>query len=56
VLVNPNWSGVNHTYHQTYNPWETVPDEVVPALAALRAGGRRLIVDAISVTLRANCR
>jgi len=33
-----------HTYHQTYNLWETVPDEVMPALAALRASGRRLVV------------
>jgi HAD superfamily hydrolase (TIGR01509 family) len=33
-----------HTYHQTYNLWETVPDEVIPALAALRASGRRLVV------------
>src|ERR1700750_631299 len=33
-----------HTYHQTHNLWETVPDEVRPALAALRAGGRRLVV------------
>jgi len=33
-----------HTYHQTYNLWETVPDEVWPALAALRAKGFRLVV------------
>jgi putative hydrolase of the HAD superfamily len=33
-----------HTYHQTYNLWETVPDEVRPSLAALRAAGRRLVV------------
>jgi HAD superfamily hydrolase (TIGR01509 family) len=33
-----------HTYHQTHNLWETVPDEVLPALAALRASGRRLVV------------
>lgn len=33
-----------HTYHQTYNLWETVPDEVMPALAAFRATGRRLVV------------
>lgn len=26
-----------HIYHQTHNLWETVPDEVLPALAALRA-------------------
>ena len=36
--------GELHTYHQTYNLWETVPDEVRPALAALRAGGFRLVV------------
>lgn len=33
-----------HAYHQTHNLWETVPDEVLPALAALRASGRRLVV------------
>jgi putative hydrolase of the HAD superfamily len=33
-----------HTYHQTHNLWETVPDEVLPSLAALRASGRRLVV------------
>ncbi|HMB79748.1 MAG TPA: HAD family hydrolase [Vicinamibacterales bacterium] len=33
-----------HVYHQTYNLWETVPDEVRPALAALRARGFRLVV------------
>jgi len=33
-----------HTYHQTYNLWETVPDEVLPALAALRLLGLRLVV------------
>jgi putative hydrolase of the HAD superfamily len=33
-----------HTYHQTHNLWETVPDEVRPALAALRARGFRLVV------------
>ena len=33
-----------HTYHQTYNLWETVPDEVLPSLVALRASGRRLVV------------
>src|SRR4051794_23113947 len=33
-----------HAYHQTYNLWETVPDEVRPALAALRALGLRLVV------------
>ena len=33
-----------HAYHQQANLWETVPDEVLPALAALRAGGFRLVV------------
>jgi putative hydrolase of the HAD superfamily len=33
-----------HAYHQTHNLWETVPDEVRPALAALRALGLRLVV------------
>jgi HAD superfamily hydrolase (TIGR01509 family) len=33
-----------HAYHQTHNLWETVPDEVVPALAALRARRFRLVV------------
>ena len=33
-----------HVYHQTYNLWETVPDEVRPSLAALRARGLRLVV------------
>jgi len=33
-----------HAYHQTHNLWETVPDEVAPALAALRARGFRLVV------------
>jgi putative hydrolase of the HAD superfamily len=33
-----------HTYHQTHNLWETVPDEVRPSLAALRAAGLRLVV------------
>jgi HAD superfamily hydrolase (TIGR01509 family) len=33
-----------HIYHQTHNLWETVPDEVLPALAALRDSGRRLVV------------
>jgi HAD superfamily hydrolase (TIGR01509 family) len=31
-------------YHQTHNLWETVPAEVLPALAALRAKGFRLVV------------
>ena len=33
-----------HAYHQTLNLWETVPDEVRPSLAALRARGFRLVV------------
>ncbi len=33
-----------HTYHRTSNLWEYVPDHVVPALAALRARGLRLVV------------
>jgi HAD superfamily hydrolase (TIGR01509 family) len=33
-----------HTYHQTHNLWETVPEDVRPALAALRAKGLRLVV------------
>jgi HAD superfamily hydrolase (TIGR01509 family) len=31
-------------YHQQFNLWEEVPDEVAPALAALRAAGLRLAV------------
>ena len=34
---------LNH-YHQQFNLWEEVPDEVPPALAALRAAGLRLAV------------
>lgn len=33
-----------HIYHQTHNLWETVPDEVLPSLAALRGRGLRLVV------------
>jgi HAD superfamily hydrolase (TIGR01509 family) len=33
-----------HAYHQTSNLWETVPDDVRPALATLRARGFRLVV------------
>lgn len=33
-----------HVYHETHNLWETVPDEVPPSLAALRAAGFRLVV------------
>ena len=32
------------TYHQQFNLWESVPDEVQPALAALRARGFKLVV------------
>jgi len=33
-----------HTYHQQFNLWESVPDEVLPSLASLRARGFRLVV------------
>ena len=33
-----------HEYHQQFNLWESVPEEVVPSLAALRAGGFKLVV------------
>jgi HAD superfamily hydrolase (TIGR01549 family) len=33
-----------HEYHQTSNLWETVPDDVRPALALLRRRGYRLVV------------
>jgi putative hydrolase of the HAD superfamily len=33
-----------HAYHQQFNLWETVPDNVRPTLAALRARGLRLAV------------
>jgi putative hydrolase of the HAD superfamily len=33
-----------HRYHERENLWETVPDEVRPALASLRAAGMRLVV------------
>ena len=33
-----------NAYHRQFNLWETVPDEVPPALAALRARGLRLVV------------
>jgi HAD superfamily hydrolase (TIGR01509 family) len=33
-----------HTYHTASNLWEYVPDDVVPALEALRAHGLRLVV------------
>jgi putative hydrolase of the HAD superfamily len=33
-----------HTYHQQFNLWESVPDEVRPSLASLRARGYRLVV------------
>jgi len=31
-------------YHQQFNLWESVPDEVLPALAALRGHGFKLVV------------
>lgn len=33
-----------HAYHQQSNLWELVPDDVVPALASLRARGLQLVV------------
>jgi HAD superfamily hydrolase (TIGR01509 family) len=33
-----------HTYHTASNLWEYVPDEVLPALQALRARGLRIVV------------
>lgn len=33
-----------HAYHQMQNLWETVHDDVRPALATLRRGGYRLVV------------
>ena len=33
-----------NAYHRQFNLWETVPDEVGPALAALRARGVQLVV------------
>jgi len=33
-----------HAYHQTSNLWETIHDDVRPALAAMRARGYRLVV------------
>jgi HAD superfamily hydrolase (TIGR01509 family) len=33
-----------HTYHQEFNLWESIPGEVRPALAALRARGLQLVV------------
>jgi HAD superfamily hydrolase (TIGR01509 family) len=33
-----------HAYHQQFNLWESVPAEVLPSLAALRAAGFRLVV------------
>jgi HAD superfamily hydrolase (TIGR01549 family) len=33
-----------HAYHQQFNLWETVPDDVRPALAALRTRGYQLVV------------
>jgi HAD superfamily hydrolase (TIGR01509 family) len=31
-------------YHMQFNLWESVPDEVIPSLAALRASGFKLVV------------
>jgi HAD superfamily hydrolase (TIGR01509 family) len=33
-----------NAYHQQFNLWESVPDEVLPALASLRARGFKLVV------------
>jgi HAD superfamily hydrolase (TIGR01509 family) len=33
-----------HVYHTQFNLWESVPDEVFPSLAALRASGFKLVV------------
>jgi putative hydrolase of the HAD superfamily len=33
-----------HAYHQELNLWESVPDDVLPSLAALRARGFQLVV------------
>jgi len=33
-----------NAYHQQFNLWETVPDDVLPALAALRSRGLQLVV------------
>ena len=33
-----------HAYHDQFNLWETVPDDVRPALGALRARGYHLVV------------
>jgi putative hydrolase of the HAD superfamily len=33
-----------HAYHQQANLWESAPEEVLPALASLRAHGLRLVV------------
>jgi HAD superfamily hydrolase (TIGR01509 family) len=33
-----------HAYHEQFNLWESVPDEVLPALGALRARGFKLVV------------
>jgi len=33
-----------HAYHTASNLWEYVPDDVVPALQALRAQGKKLVV------------
>ena len=33
-----------HVYHEQFNLWESVPEEVIPSLAALRAAGFKLVV------------
>ena len=33
-----------HLYHEQFNLWESVPEEVIPSLAALRAAGFKLVV------------
>jgi HAD superfamily hydrolase (TIGR01509 family) len=33
-----------HVYHTQFNLWESVPDDVGPSLAALRASGLKLVV------------
>jgi HAD superfamily hydrolase (TIGR01509 family) len=33
-----------HDYHRQHNLWESVPDDVLPSLAALRTAGLRLVV------------
>lgn len=56
-----------HEYHRTTNLWESVPEAVVPTLAALRTAGFRLVVvsnangtlrthfDRLGLTARVDC-